>query len=115
MAGRYLLDTNAAIALLNGDTLLAAALSGASSIFLRSVAAGELYFGAFKSGRTAANVAAVEAFHAANVILGIDQQTGRVYGQVKAALRTVGRPIPDNDLWIAATAQQHGLTLVTRD
>jgi tRNA(fMet)-specific endonuclease VapC len=34
---------------------------------------------------------------------------------IKAALRTSGRMIPDNDIWIAASAMQHGLTLATRD
>jgi tRNA(fMet)-specific endonuclease VapC len=37
------------------------------------------------------------------------------YGQIKAELESKGRPIPDNDMWIAAIARQHNLTLVTRD
>lgn len=36
-------------------------------------------------------------------------------GELKNELRRKGRPIPENDIWIAATALQHGLTLVTRD
>ena len=38
-----------------------------------------------------------------------------MYGVIKQALREKGRPIPENDIWIAAIAQQYGLTLVTRD
>lgn len=41
--------------------------------------------------------------------------TGNHYGQVKQRLRAKGRPIPENDIWIAATALQYGLTVVTRD
>jgi tRNA(fMet)-specific endonuclease VapC len=37
------------------------------------------------------------------------------YGQIRASLRKRGRPIPDNDIWIAATAQHHQLTVVSRD
>jgi tRNA(fMet)-specific endonuclease VapC len=37
------------------------------------------------------------------------------YGEVKNALRLKGHPIPENDIWIAAVAHQHDLTLVTRD
>ena len=48
-------------------------------------------------------------------MLGCDTQTARHYGQVKNQLRVKGRPIPENDLWIAAVARQHALTLVTRD
>jgi tRNA(fMet)-specific endonuclease VapC len=39
----------------------------------------------------------------------------RVYGSVRIALRRKGRPIPDNDTWIAAVALQHGLVLASRD
>ncbi len=44
-----------------------------------------------------------------------DAQTARRYGQVKDSLRQKGRPLPENDLWIAALAEQHSLVLVSRD
>ena len=44
-----------------------------------------------------------------------DQKTAREYGQIRLGLQVKGRPIPANDIWIAATALQHGLTLITRD
>jgi len=34
---------------------------------------------------------------------------------LKASLRRKGKPIPENDIWIAAIAYQHDLTLITRD
>jgi len=48
-------------------------------------------------------------------VLACDQATAREYGQIKARLRAKGRPLPENDIWIAAIARLHGLTLVTRD
>ena len=44
-----------------------------------------------------------------------DFDTARLYGRIKAELRRKGKPIPENDIWIAAAAIQYGLTLVTRD
>jgi tRNA(fMet)-specific endonuclease VapC len=44
-----------------------------------------------------------------------DQSTTEHFGQIKAELARLGRPIPDNDLWIAATTMQHGLSVATRD
>src|ERR1019366_5240058 len=115
MPGKYLLDTNAAIALLNGDSVLGSKLSGESDIYLPVPVAGELYYGAAKSARVAANMAKVSAFVAANVLISCDHTTALNYGQVKAALEAKGRRIPDNDMWIAAVTRQYKLTLVTRD
>jgi tRNA(fMet)-specific endonuclease VapC len=44
-----------------------------------------------------------------------DQSTTEHFGQIKAELSKLGKPIPDNDLWIAAIARQHGLPVATRD
>lgn len=44
-----------------------------------------------------------------------DEATARMYGEVKAALRKKGRPIPENDVWIAALARQYDLRLISRD
>lgn len=45
----------------------------------------------------------------------VDDQTTVHYAQVREALRTRGRPLPENDVWIAALCHQHARTLVTRD
>ena len=76
---------------------------------------GELHFGAVHSGRTDANAARIDDFAATCTVISIDAQTARRYGLVKAHLKMRGRPIPENDLWIAACALQHGLVVVTRD
>jgi tRNA(fMet)-specific endonuclease VapC len=48
-------------------------------------------------------------------ILRTDEYAARYYAQIKAGLAEKGKPIPDNDLWIAAVAMQYGLTLAGRD
>ena len=80
-----------------------------------STVLGELYYGALKSGQSAGNLARIDEFAAAVGVLACDATTARHYGQVKARLKSRGRPIPENDVWIAAVALQHGLPVVTRD
>lgn len=84
-------------------------------IFVLAVVLGELYFGALKSQRQEANLKRVQEFTAASNVLPVDAGVARHYGKVRDGLRRIGRPIPENDVWIAATAIQRGLVLVTRD
>ena|SRR5437016_10539260 len=62
-----------------------------------------------------ANLARIDDLAASSALLGCNLDTSRHYGRIKNDLRAKGRPIPENDIWIAAVAQQHGLTLVSRD
>ncbi len=57
----------------------------------------------------------ITEFIAANRILVCDTETAQFYGQIKNALKIKGRPIPENDMWIAAVAIQHDLILASRD
>jgi tRNA(fMet)-specific endonuclease VapC len=115
MSGRYLLDSNIVIALFAGEKVVLDATYMAEEIFVPSIVIGELYYGAQKSSKRQANITRIDSFVEANVILGCDQETARWYGQIKQELGVKGRPLPENDIWIAALAFQHGLTLVTRD
>ena len=76
---------------------------------------GELFYGAEYSGKRAHNLKRVEELYAASAILDSDVETTRIYGRIKALLRKNGKPIPNNDVWIAAIALQYDLTVVTRD
>lgn len=115
MAGSVLLDTSAAAALLRGDQAVGDKLETSEDVYTSIVVIGELLYGARHSTNAAANLEQVAAFAAAIVALPADQQTADVYGRIKQELRAKGRPIPDNDLWIAATAIQYGLALMNRD
>ena len=76
---------------------------------------GELYYGARKSARVAANLARIDEFATSSAVLVCDTATAQEYGPIKNILRQKGRPIPENDISIAAIAQQYQLTLVSRD
>jgi tRNA(fMet)-specific endonuclease VapC len=113
--GTYLLDANAAVALLEGEVAIRQLVSQAARIYVPSIAVGELYYGAEKSGRVSENLQRVDEFVRLYSVLSCDSETARTYGHLRQQLRLKGRPIPDNDLWIAAVALQYRYTLVTRD
>ena len=115
MSGKFLLDTNVVIALFGGDSVVVDFLNDAAEVFVPSIVIGELCYGARKSSRVEDNLARIDDFAASNVILSCDTETAYRYGEVKDRLRQKGRPIPENDIWIAAIAFQHELTLLTSD
>ncbi len=115
MPGEYLLDTSVIIPLFRGEPTVQERLKQAERVFLSAVVLGELHFGAEGSDRTEEQLDQIRAFAGTCTQLACDAETARHYGRIKQSLRRRGRPIPENDLWIAATAVQHELVLVTRD
>lgn len=85
------------------------------SLFVPVIALGELRFGALNSVRIEENLQSIEGFAAEANVLPCDEDTARFYGGIKDGLRRKGRPIPENDVWIAATVLRYDLPLVTRD
>jgi tRNA(fMet)-specific endonuclease VapC len=110
MNGRYLLDTNIVIAIFADEARVCQQLAEAEEVFVPVIVLGELYYGAHKSARVVANLARVDEFAANNIMLVGDTQTAQQYGQIKSELRAKGRPVPENDIWIAAVARQYQLT-----
>lgn len=115
MTGRFLLDTNVAIAILEKEVDLEQHRDSEVETFLNTIVVGELFFGAEKSRQVDENVARVRALALRCPVLPCDLETARQYGAIKQLLFRKGRPIPENDIWIAASARQYGLTLATRD
>jgi len=111
--GRFLPDTNIVIALLEGDATVLSNLDRASEVFIPAVVLGELFFGAAKLGRPSENTAKVERFAAGRAVVSCDLDVAREYGRLKQRLKEKGRPLPENDIWIAAAAKHHGMVLVT--
>lgn len=113
MNGRYLLDTNIAIAIVEKEIDFRDRPDAQG--FLSSTVLGELFFGVEKSSRVEENLERLQQLRSTFPVFLCDEETARHYGFIKNLLRKKGRPIPDNDIWIAASARQHRLTLVTRD
>ena len=115
MNGKFLLDTNIVIALFKNDSLVTNKLTTAKEVFISNITVGELYFGAYKSNKIESNIKQIDNFVASNIILNPDSTTAKYYGQIKNKLKIKGKPIPENDIWIASVAMQYNLTLVSRD
>ena len=115
MSGRYLLDTNIVIAALSSDHDVMRRIEDADEYFLSTTILGEMFYGAMHSANMSNNLEQIEAFVSSTVFLACDRRTARLYGEIKSSLRRKGKPIPENDIWIAASAKQHLLTLATRD
>ena len=114
MAGNYLLDTNILVAFNSGDADVVKRVA-VETVFLSAVVLGELYFGTFNAARRVENLQRVDDVAVRVPVIAIDAGTARRYGEVKEGLKRRGRPIPENDIWIAAMALQHDLILATRD
>lgn len=115
MNGDYLLDTNIVIALFAEEQLVLDKVSQANRVFIPTIVIGELYYGAYNSSKTEENETQIDAFATASNTLDCEIFTAKFYGQIKKQLKDKGRPIPENDIWIAALALQYDLTLVSRD
>lgn len=110
-----LLDTNIAIAYLNRESTIVQLVQQASEVYVPVIAAGELLHGALNSRHARENVAKVHDLLSEVVVLEVRRSTAEQNAHLRLALRTRGRPIPENDLWIAATSIEHDLPLATRD
>lgn len=111
-----LLDTNIIIGLFADEKSITEKIKTFSgSIFIPSIVLGELFYGAEQSTRKVENRKRIEELAEASLVLECDLETARTYGKVKSQLKVKGSPIPENDIWIAALADQHQLMLVTRD
>lgn len=113
--GKYLLDTNIVIALFSEEITVQEKARNAAVVALAPPIIGELCYGAQKSDKVSENLHRINRFVQQNAFFPCDLETAQLYGTIRDQLRRKGRPIPDNDIWIAAVAMQRGLILVTRD
>ena len=110
-----LLDTNAVIAWIKQEERFARRVAPFSQASISLFTLGELYFGALKSTKPDANRKAIDSVKDSFRIVYPGEECGVRYAEVRFALRRKGRPIPENDVWIASTALEQGLPLMTRD
>ncbi|GGC21115.1 nucleic acid-binding protein [Parapedobacter defluvii] len=110
-----ILDTNIVIELFKGNPNVIKQLGVLPLVKISTVVLGELLLGAYRSSNFAKHVAQINGFLKKCELIGTDANTANAYAMIKAALLSKGKPIPENDIWIAAIARQHNLTLITRD
>lgn len=113
---RFLLDSNAVIALLNdpaGHVSRRVRQYQPADIGLSAIVMHELYFGAFKSQRRDRNLAIVDGLRIE--VIPFDQEDMRHAGEIRAALAAQGTPIGGYDVLIAGQARARALTMVTRN
>lgn len=107
-------DTNIVIAAVRREQAVRQQLAGVT-VLLSAIVLGELYTGAYASTRAARELTELAALVATSSAVVCDHATAAIYGQIRLALRWQGTPIPENDIWIAASALQHGVPVITRD
>jgi len=114
---RLLLDTSAYAAFFRNHPGVKAEVQEASELFLSPIVLGELRSGFLKGARRAENEKELREFLASPrcSVPVIDDETSHRYAAIHDYLRRKGTPVSPNDLWIAASAAQHGLTVVTLD
>ena len=112
---RIALDTNQAVHLLNDVPAVVAWLDSFAELCLPVTVVGELLYGALNSSRAAENVARVSALVNRCLVLDTNVNTSRIYAELRLDSKTRGRPVPENDVWIAASCVEHQVSLATDD
>lgn len=114
---RLLLDTNAYAEWKRGSEAVAALVREAEEILVSAVVVGELLYGFRRGTRYEENVRELEALLDSPYasFLPVTRTTADRFGRIAASLRAKGRPIPTNDIWIAAHALESGADLVSFD
>jgi tRNA(fMet)-specific endonuclease VapC len=115
---RYLLDTNICIYIKNyRPPEVLARFSGLQpgDVAMSSITFGELCFGAAKSTKQIEAMQTLAALKQLIPVLPLDATTSVHYGNARQHLQSIGRPIGNNDLWIAAHALSSELILVTNN
>ena len=118
MNDTVILDSNAIIALLDGNKAVARMLENVQQVLVPAIVCGEIDAGA--QGDTKRERATREAFAAflemeQVAVLPVMRKTGEFYARVFSFLKSAGTPIPTNDIWIAAAVLETGGLLITTD
>ena len=115
MTGSFILDTNILIRLFAADEKIIENIKKSDNIFIPVFVLGELFYGAYNSKNRKSNLEKILKLQNSADVLESNVKTAKIYGEIKSELKKSGKPIPENDIWIAAISLQHKLPLVTSD
>ncbi len=109
------IDTSIAIEILNNQKAAINKISNYDVVCLPIIVCGELLFGAKNSSRKIVNEKKFNDFIQSCVILNSNSLVAEEYAQIRKELKEKGKPIPENDIWIAAICKVNEIPLATRD
>jgi predicted nucleic acid-binding protein len=114
---RFCLDTSAYSHFKRGHAPVVEQLDRAEWVGIPAVVVGELWTGFLQGDQIERNEAELQEFVANPYVevVQIDERVARVYGEIVVDLRKAGRPLPTNDIWIAAASATAGATVLTYD
>ncbi|MBI5890247.1 MAG: type II toxin-antitoxin system VapC family toxin [Nitrosomonadales bacterium] len=115
---RYLLDTNICVYIKNhrpAEVLARFTKLPPGKVAMSAVTYGELCFGAEKSTKRKEAQRILEQLTALIPVLPLDATVSTHYGEIRQHLQSSGKPIGNNDLWIASHALANKLILVTNN
>ncbi len=110
-----LLDTNVITKLLDRNSAAIALVQKIEEYFTSSIVVGELYYAAANSSKREVNFSKFKEALSCMKIIPIDDDICMAYAEIKIGLKRIGKPIPENDIWIAACARVHNLSVATFD
>lgn len=110
-----ILDTNALSAVADDDPAIVPLLARADQIAIPVIALGEYRYGIAQSRHRASYAEWLNGLLQDCLVLDANEPTTHHYAEIVLHLKQKGRPIPTNDIWIAALCRQHSLPLLSRD
>lgn len=113
-SGRLAVDSNAVIAYREGVLTVCTLIERADILLLPVIVLGELLYGAINSAQARKNEQAVRKFLTQSVLIPIDEAIAARYATVRLELKKTGHPIPENDIWVAATCLELGVPVLSR-
>lgn len=113
--GKLAVDSNAFIAYCEGVTEVCRIIDETAMLFMPLAVLGELLYGAHKSRRPEESERIVMEFFAQCLPINVDETVARRYATIRLSVGLKGKPIPENDLWIAASCLEADAALLSQD
>ena len=110
-----ILDTNALSAAADNDPAIIALLARADQVAIPVIVLGEYRYGIAQSRNRATYANWLDGLLPDCLVLDVNEPTTDHYAEITLELKRLGKPIPTNDIWIAALCRQHALPLLSRD